>query len=186
LLLDLRSNAVHSLRKGETPVTLELRLQRLEDDRAIRDLKARYLRACDGKDPEGVRDTLLPIGAVIAYEGFPAFDNRDDFVEIYRQMGCAPGIFDIHHGANGEIAFENAERATGKWALYFHNINLAARTLTQMGVEYDDRYVKQDGRWWIAETRTRRTSCLVQSVDAAGNAVVAVMGEAPAAFGEAA
>lgn len=167
-------------------MTIEERLQRLEDDRAIRDLKARYLRACDTKDPASVRDTLTPDGAIIAYEGFPAFGNRDDFVAVYQQMGCSSDIFDIHHSANGEIAFENASRATGKWSLYFHNINLGARTLTQMGVEYDDVYVKQDGRWWIAETRTRRLSCLIHSVDDAGNAKVAVMGEPPAAFGEAA
>ncbi|MBL0022872.1 MAG: nuclear transport factor 2 family protein [Sphingomonadales bacterium] len=71
---------------------IEERLQRLEDDRAIRDLKARYLRACDSKDPESVRDCLLPTGAVIAYDGFPPFDNRDDFVAIYSQMGCAGDI----------------------------------------------------------------------------------------------
>jgi hypothetical protein len=164
-------------------MTLEQRLQRLEDDRAIRDLKARYLRACDLKDPDTVRDCLLPVGAVIAYDGFPAFDNREDFVAIYRQMGCTPEIFDIHHGANGVIAIESEARATGQWSLYFHNINLAARTLTQMGVEYDDVYVKQDGRWWIADTRTRRTSCLIHAVDAEGQATVAVMGDPPAAFG---
>lgn len=163
--------------------SLELRLQRLEDDRAIRDLKARYLRACDGKDPGGVRDTLLPHGAVIAYDGFPRFDDRDAFVAIYAEMGCAPGIFDIHHGANGVIAFDSDTRARGQWSLLFHNINLAGRTLTQMGVEYDDVYVKQDGRWWIAETRSRRLSCLVHTVDAAGQPTVAVMGEAPASFG---
>ncbi len=167
-------------------MTIEERLQRLEDDRAIRDLKARYLRACDTKDPEGVRDTLIPNGAIIAYEGFPRFTNRDDFVAIYQAMGCTPDIFDIHHGANGEITFESASRATGRWSLYFHNINLAARTLTQMGLEYQDVYVKQDGRWWIAETRTRRLSCLIHSVDEGGNATVVVMGEAPASFGQAA
>lgn len=165
-------------------MTVEQRLQRLEDDRAIRDLKARYLRACDTKDPETVHDCLIPHGAIIAYEGFPPFDNRDDFVAIYAQMGCAPGIFDIHHGANGIINIESEARATGNWSLYFHNINLAARTLTQMGVEYDDVYVKQDGRWWISETRTKRLSCLIHSVDAAGQTTVAVMGEAPANFGE--
>ena len=70
---------------------LEQRLSRLEDDRAIRDLKARYLRACDTKDVETLRDALLPEGAVIAYDGFPPFDGRDAFVEVYRAMGCAPG-----------------------------------------------------------------------------------------------
>ena len=165
-------------------MSIEERLQKLEDDRAIRDLKARYLRACDAQDAETVRDTLLPEGAVIAYEGFPPFSNRDDFVSVYAQMGCAPGIFDVHHGANGVVTFESDARATGQWSLHFHNINLAARTLTQMGVEYDDVYVKQGGRWWIAETRTRRTSCVIQTVDDAGNAIVSVMGHPPAVFGD--
>ena len=164
-------------------MTLEERLQRLEDDRAIRDLKARYLRACDTKDPDTVLDTLAPKGAVIAYEGFPPFDNREDFVAIYRQMGCTPDIFDIHHGANGIITFESATRARGQWSLFFHNINLAGRTLTQMGVEYDDVYVKDGDRWWIAETRSRRTSCLIHTVDEGGTGTVVAMGEPPAAFG---
>ena len=165
-------------------MTLEQRLQRLEDDRAIRDLKARYLRACDTKDPETVRDCLLPAGAVIAYDGFPTFANRDDFVAIYAEMGCAPGVFDVHRGSNGVITFGGDGAARGQWSLLFHNINLAARTLTQLGVEYDDRYVKRDGRWWIAETRSRRLSCLIHSVDAAGQPTVSVMGEAPATFGQ--
>ncbi|MEY5007968.1 MAG: hypothetical protein RL764_1284 [Pseudomonadota bacterium] len=165
-------------------MTLEERLQRLEDDRAIRDLKARYLQACDAKDPDSVLDTLHPKGARIAYEGFPPFDNREDFVAIYRQMGCTPDIFDIHHAANGIIRFDSDVRATGTWSLYFHNIHLGQRTLTQMGVVYDDVYVKENGRWWIAETRSRRTSCLIHSVDDAGTAHVAVMGPAPANFGE--
>lgn len=164
-------------------MTLEERLQRLEDDRAIRDLKARYLRACDTKDPDTVRDTLMPVGAVIAYEGFPPFDNREDFVAIYAQMGCAPGIYDMHHAANGIITFESATRAHGQWSLFFHNINLAGRTLTQMGVEYDDIYVKDAGRWWIVETRSRRRSCLIHSVDADGTATVNVMGDPPPTFG---
>jgi len=162
---------------------LAARLARLEDDRAIRDLKARYLRACDAKDPAGVRDTLRPAGAVIAYDGFPRFDDRDAFVAVFESLGCAPGIHDIHHGANGVIDFEGPDRARGRWSLLFHNINLGARTLTQLGVEYDDVYVREDGRWWIAETRSRRLSCLIQGVDDAGRPVVTVMGDAPATFG---
>jgi SnoaL-like domain len=165
-------------------MTIEERLQRLEDDRAIRDLKARYLRACDTQQPEEVRDCLTANGAIIAYEGFPRFDNRDNFVAIYAQMGCAPGIFDIHHGANGIISFESDSRATGKWSLFFHNINLTSQTLTQMGVEYDDIYVKAEGRWWIAETHSRRNSCLIHSVDEAGASKVIASGKAPDNFGE--
>lgn len=164
-------------------MTLEERLQRLEDDRAIRDLKSRYLRACDMQDPDAVADCLLP-DVKVRFEGFPDFDERDGFVAVYRQFGCVPGIFDIHHAANGIISFESPGRASGQWALTFHNINLAQRTLTQFGIEYDDVYVKRDGRWWIAETASRRKSAVVQSVDAEGNARVVVMGEMDRPFGE--
>lgn len=161
---------------------LAKRVEQLEDERAIRELKARYLRACDLKDVDAVRDTLLPLGAVIDFEGFPRFEDREPFVAIYREMGCAPGVYDIHHGANGVIAFEGSDSASGHWSLLFHNINLGARMLTQMGVEYEDRYVRRDGRWWIAETRSRRTSFLGQAVGADGVARVQAMGEAPAVY----
>lgn len=156
-------------------MTIEERLQRLEDDRAIRDLKARYLRACDAQDPDTVRDCLLP-KARVRYEGFPPFDNREDFVAAYRALGCARGVHDIHHSANGVIAFTEAGRATGQWALLFHNINLGARTLTQCGIEYDDVYLRQGGRWWIAETASRKKSVLVQTVGDDGVTRVVAMG----------
>ncbi|QYU70184.1 nuclear transport factor 2 family protein [Leptolyngbya sp. 15MV] len=166
-------------------IDLAARVYRLEAERAIRELKARYLRACDLKDPEGVRDTLDPEGATIDFEGFPRFDDRDAFVAVYRGFGCAAGIFDIHHGANGIVELISDSEATGRWSLLFHNINLASRTLTQMGVEYEDRYIQRDGRWWIAETRSRRTSFLTQAVDGDGTTRVMAMGAAPdAPFGQ--
>ena len=164
-------------------MTIEERLQQLEDDRAIRDLKARYLRACDSQDPGTVANCLLE-DVKVRFEGLPPFDNRDLFVAAYRQLGCAPGIHDIHHAANGVITFDSAERACGQWALSFHNINLSRRTLTQFGIEYDDVYVKRQGRWWIAETSSRKKSVLVQVVDEFGNARVTAMGHTDAAFGK--
>lgn len=161
----------------------EQRLQILEDDRAIRDLKARYLRAADGKDVEVMRDCFI-VDAVIDFEGFPSFDARDPFIAIYTQMACVAGIFDIHHGANGIIKFDGDNNASGQWSLLFHNINLEARTLTQMGVEYEDSYVKgSDGSWRIAQTRSHRTSALVHSVADDGRPIVAVMGAMTANFG---
>lgn len=158
---------------------LAKRVARLEDERAIRDLKARYLRACDLKDVDTVRDTLLPKGAIIDFEGFPRFEDREPFVEIYREMGTAPGIFDIHHGANGIVTFVDDNTATARWSLLYHNINLSAQMLTQLGVEYDDRFVRQDGRWWIAETRSRRNSVLINSMGENGTTKVVAAGDAP-------
>lgn len=163
--------------------SLDRRLRRLEDDRAIRDLKARYLRACDMKDVEALRATLAE-KAVVAFEGFPIFTDRESFIAVYQKFGCAPGIYDIHHGGNGVVEFDGEGRARGKWSLVFHNVNLGARTLSQFGVEYDDVYVRQEGRWRIAETRSRRKSVLIETVDADGRTMVTTMGETDAAFGE--
>lgn len=169
------------------PMTLEAlaaRVAQLEDREAIRELKACYLRGCDLKQPEVVRDTLLPQGAAIAYEGFPPFADREPFVEIFAAMGCQPGVYDIHHATNAEIVFTGPDEAAGKWSLNFHSIVLAQRTVTHMGVEYEDRYVRQDGRWWIAETRSRRLYCHIQHIDDAGRATTVELGDPPRVYGE--
>lgn len=163
-------------------MTLEERLARLEHDRAIRDLKMRYLRAADAKDPAAMRACFLP-DARIRFEGFPDFDGRDSFIAVYEQLGCAPGVFDIHQGGPGIIEFTGADEATGWWPLLFHSINLAQRRVTQLGVEYEDRYRYRNGRWWIAETRSVRKSCLIEEVDSHGRSLATALGEAPAAFG---
>lgn len=153
---------------------IEERLAALEADRDIRDLKSRYLRACDAKDHATVRDCLTA-DAKINFEGFPPFDNREDFVTIYREFGCQPAVVDMHHGVNGSIRLTGPDRAEGSWSLYYHNINLAERSMTQLGIIYEDVYIRRDGRWWIAETTSIRQSVLTQSVDAAGQITVTGM-----------
>ena len=76
------------------------RLAALEDKEAIRTLKARYLRACDLKQPDAVRDCFAPGKIRIAYQNFPEFTDREAFVETYRAMGCQPGVYDMHHATN--------------------------------------------------------------------------------------
>lgn len=163
---------------------LSKRLKRLEDIEAIKALKARYLRACDQQKPDDVRDTLLPEGVVIAYEGFPEFTDRDAFVAVFAEMGCQPGIYDSHHAANADIDIINGTQATGKWALSFRNINMNLRMVTEMDVEYEDVYSYQDGRWWIAETRTKRKSIVTYTVTEAGETHVQDVGKPEGMFGD--
>jgi hypothetical protein len=160
---------------------LERRLMALEDVRAIKDLKFRYLRACDRKHPADVLDCLDPDGAVIAYEGFPRFETREAFVQVFEQMGCKPTIIDMHHGENPVIVVTGADSATGTWDLFFQSIDTEAGTLIQMGCEYSDLYRRKSGRWWISETATRRTSFLMQKQQADGTLAVISMGEPPQA-----
>ncbi len=163
--------------------SLAARLETLEAIDAIKTLKARYCRALDLRRIDDLRDTLLPEGAIVAYEGFPEFDDREGFISVFQQMGCAPGVYDIHHALNPDISLAGPDEATGKWSLHFKSVILAQRTIISMGVEYNDRYVRRDGRWWIAETRTTRPLCLIESVDEDGRARYVALGEAPAAYG---
>jgi len=147
-----------------TQASLEQRLAALEDINAISALKWRYLRACDRKDVEGVRACFTP-DAVIDYEGFPLFTERDAFVDIYRQFGCRPNIVDMHHGQNPIIELTGADAARGYFDCFFFQIDTETKRLTQLSVSYDDDFVRQDDRWLIKRTVSRRISMLVQELD---------------------
>ena len=162
---------------------LAARLEALEAIEAIKTLKARYCRALDLRNIADLRDTLLPEGAIVAYEGFPKFDDREGFIAVFEQMGCAPGVYDIHHALNPDISLIGPDEATGQWSLHFKSVLLAQRTIISMGVEYNDRYVRRDGRWWIAETRTTRPLCLIEAIDDEGRPRYVALGEAPASYG---
>jgi len=152
------------------------RITALEDREAIKQLKARYLRACDLKDPETVRDCFLPGTVRIAYQGFPLFTDRDAFVAVYREMGCRPGVYDIHHATNEVIELTGGDEARGWWSLNFRTILAAERQITRLAVEYEDIYRKQGGRWWIAETVSRVTSHLTEEVGEDGSVRVVSSG----------
>lgn len=166
------------------PISLEeiaVRLAALEDKEAIRTLKARYLRACDLKEPDVVRECFLPTGARIAYEGFPEFRDRDAFVEVFRQMACQPGVHDIHHATNWEIDLAGADEARGRWSLNFRTILMSAQRVTRLAVEYEDVYRRHEGRWWIAETVSRVTSMITEEIAEDGALRVIACGEVPVA-----
>lgn len=163
---------------------LAARLTVLEDIEAIRQLKARYLRSCDLKQVDDVRDTFLPGPIRVEYQNFPVFTDRDAFVAVYEQMACQGGIYDIHHATNAEITLTGADRATGKWSLNFRTIMLAQRSVTRLGVEYEDVYQKRDGRWYIAETKSYVTSMFTEVVGDDGVPTYVAFGEVPAAVPE--
>lgn len=160
------------------------RLSALEDKEAIRLLKARYLRACDLKDIEAVRNSFHPGKVRIAYQGFPEFKRRDDFVEVYQQMGCEPGVYDIHHATNWDIELTGEGEATGLWSLNFRTILLGLQQVTRLAVEYEDRYRCEDGRWYIVETVSRVTSVITEKIGEDGAMTVLAYGEAPTAAQE--
>lgn len=155
--------------------TVEQRLARLEDVRAIEGLKARYVRACDRKQPAAVRACFTD-DAVIDFEGFPLFDDPDAFVAIYTEWGCRPNIVDMHHLQNPIIEITGPDRARGWFDLFFFQIDTETRRQTQLAVSYDDEFVRTDGEWRIARSVSRRMSMVVTDVDAGGAPRIGVAG----------
>jgi len=142
---------------------IEARLARLEHLRAIEVLKARYLRACDRKQPEAVRACFVD-DAVIDFEGFPLFTDPDAFVAAFTELGCGPHIVDMHHLQNPIVELTGERNAKGWFDLFFFQIDTSARRITQLAVSYEDEFVLVEGDWKIARTVSRRLSMLVKDL----------------------
>ncbi|GAB2478554.1 hypothetical protein GCM10027082_31860 [Comamonas humi] len=164
---------------SEPYVELERRIARIEDREAIRQLKWRYLRACDRKQPEAVRACFVP-DAVIDYEDFPLFTSRDAFVALYQQFGCVPHIVDTHHGQN-DIVEVDGDTARGWFDLHFFQIDTLNHRQTQLAVWYEDEFVRTPEGWRITRSLSRKLSTLVREGDADGRDRVVVAGRSASA-----
>lgn len=155
--------------------TIEERIQAIEDERALEKLMYRYWRTCDRQDPEGVKDCFDPDGVFIDFEGFPPYDNRDDFAAMFKRLACLPNIQDMHHGQNPEVELTGPNSATGKFDLLFYQIETETRRLIQASVRYDNEFVRKNGRWYIKKCISRQNYNVVRIVGEDGkDTVVAI------------
>ena len=144
-----------------SPLSLADRLLLLEDREAIRELKSRYLAACDAKDPAGMRSCFVDGPVHIDFGAIGTFDRADALVEVFKAIGCHPHMVEMHHGVNPVIDHTGPDRARGHWGLHYQLINTKENSLTQLGAYYDDEYVRVGGAWKIEKTRCVITSTLV-------------------------
>ncbi|HJV27643.1 MAG TPA: nuclear transport factor 2 family protein [Aromatoleum sp.] len=139
---------------------IEHRIARLEALEAIRQLKHRYLNACDLKEVESIRDCFAEGPIVVDYEGVGRFEDRDRFVALYQSLACHPRVLDSHHGANPEIELVDADSARGRWALAYFNVDAETGATRRLGLVYADEYRRINGHWKIVVTRTRLISAV--------------------------
>lgn len=141
-------------------MSLEQRIARLEALEAIRQLKHRYLNACDRKDVAVLRDCFATGPVLIDYGPLGTFRERDSFVALYQELACHARVIDLHHGANPELELLGDDQAEGRWALYYFNLDGQSGMTRQLGGFYQDRYRCIDGQWRIVAT-TFRAHCEV-------------------------
>lgn len=147
------------------PQTLETRLEKLETIEAIKQLKARYLSACDRKKTDLIRDCFIDGPVTIDYGAIGRFEHREGLIEAFNRLGNHDYIIDMHHGQNPQIDVLTSTTASANWQLYFHQINNQENTLTQLGGFYDDDYIRVGESWYISSTTFTVTSSCVTQLD---------------------
>ena len=160
-------------------LTLEQRIQALEDIEAIKQLKARYWFACDRRDADAIRDCFVTENLLIDFGFIGQFTDVDEFLTLFMEMTDKPSHVDLHHGLAPEISIQNSTEASGRWRMQFQLIETEAEVVQFMGGYYEDTYSKDNGEWRIATTKYTLTFNLMLQKDAAGLMNLIEMGAVP-------
>lgn len=155
-----------------TNPSLEQRIQRLEDIEAIKQLKYRYLHACDRRDIDGIRACFADGKVHIDFGQIGVFDNREGLIEVFTQMACHEHVIDTHHAQNPQVELLGETRAKATVDLYFYQVNTQTQVLTMLTGYYTDVYAKQDNasnddvgnKWVIVETTFHPVTSVVQQL----------------------
>ncbi len=146
---------------------LRRNIQQLMDLEAIKQLKHTYFRCIDTANLEELAP-LFHRDVEVHFKGGTyewKVDGRDDYLA---NIGGAfnAGTIGHHNGHQPEIQILSATEATGIWYLADHMWQLDYKSLTTGTALYWDRYVKEDGRWLIRETRYERLYEINEPLDA--------------------
>ena len=132
-------------------------VQRLMDIEAIKQLKHAYFRCIDTANLEEL-GTLFHDDVTVHFIGGTyewKVQGRQDYLA---NIGYSFNKASVshHNGHQPEIRILSATEATGVWYLADHMWLLNHKAKTHGTALYWDRYVKEDGRWLIRETRYER------------------------------
>jgi len=91
-------------------------MSRHDDLEQIRRLKARYFRFMDTKDWDGLASVFTTdVHIDMTGEGGGVTDSIDEYLTfLISQIG---EVITVHHGHMSEIDFDDADNATGIWAM---------------------------------------------------------------------
>ena len=144
-------------RDAEGATTVETLLQELLAREAIKEVKARYLRAVDEKDWAGLRETLAD-DARFDLMGTQTIEGGDAFVAFTREVIEGRDARTVHRGHMPEIAIDGPTKARGQWTLVdYIEWPSDPETGERRGMRgygrYEEIYRKLDGAWKIADWR---------------------------------
>lgn len=126
----------------------------LEDRIALKDLVDRYATESDKNNQDYYREIFLPDVKLKVYFGDTlGMDIHDveDMITRYKAFGTAKASF--HQNGQQVVDFEDETHAAGICYAIATLVNEedGKDKLSYHAVRYYDKYIKKDGRWWIAE-----------------------------------
>ena len=128
-----------------SPESMATALQQLHDLNAIRNLAALYAVSRDDHDIDALMSCFAPDGT-FASHGQPICGH--DALRKYYLGNMRRTVFSLHTPHSHVVTFESPAKATG---LMTGHAEFAHRDAYMMcAYRYNDRYVKQDGRWVFA------------------------------------
>ena len=125
--------------------SIEERLQKLEDEAAIKVLKAHYCEHCDNQyDPDGIASLFIEQG--VWDGGFMGrFEGREAIREHFKGVSSVMG-FAIHHVTNPIIEVDG-DTATGQWYLWQPCTQTKRETGIWLAARYLETYVRSTDGW---------------------------------------
>ncbi len=148
--------------------SLERRIAILEDIEAIKQLKLRYLYACDMRDSAGVLECFTKTDCLIDAGFIGRFEQAKDFVAVFESMTQSPSHLDQHYGIGPEISITDETHARGRWRIHFQLFDSEKGVAQFMGGYYEDKYRKENGEWKILESVYTISTNLMMKKDSAG------------------
>ncbi len=148
LPLEASTGGIDELRKN---------IQMLMDIEAIKQLKHAYFRCVDTANMDELA-TLFHEDVTVDFKGGDYHWQLQGKDEYLKNIGFSFSRQSIgqHHGHHPEIQILSETEATGIWYLEDRFWVLNHKAFTEGTVLYWDRYVKENGKWLIRETRYER------------------------------
>ena len=128
-------------------MALEERVQRLEAQAAIRDLRYEYCYSVDDRDWNGLVD-LFTTDASLEYSGIGSFEGHDGVREFANEYVSETLEATTHAVTNGQIEVDG-DTATGRWYV----VAFTTQTDGNCGIrwaEYREQYQRTKDGWRIA------------------------------------
>jgi|TARA_Y100000389_G_scaffold81541_1_gene78111 hypothetical protein len=146
---------------------ISARIEAIQAVNDIKNLKFKYLNACDLKKPNDILECFDSKKVYIDFEDFGIFSSAQDMVEKYKLYSCHPHLIEQHSGKNQIIKLLSDNEASGFWSLSYSLIDTLKNFSLNITGTYEDLYVLDDNKnWLIKKTIFKKRSSLYKSLSA--------------------